>query len=113
MFDVVDMYSPTIDDNSVAGPKITCKGANGVLRIGFLYDRQVFKYMKLGDFVRSADLKMLNLILLQKAVSCFCADTAKHLAHLLHIDHIRVLPEDQLICFIAFQQNITPSLLKK
>jgi len=68
--------------------------------------------MELGDFVRSAYLKVLDLILPQKAVCGFCADTAKHFTHLLHIDHIRVFPKNQLICFIAFQQGISPFLSK-
>lgn len=68
--------------------------------------------MKLGDFISSAYLKVLNLILPQEAVSGFCADTAQHFTHLLHTDHIRIIPKDQLICFIAFQQGISPFLSK-
>lgn len=69
--------------------------------------------MKLGDFVRSAYLKMLDLILPQKAVSGFGADTAQHFTHLLHTDHIRVILKDQLVCLIALQQGISPFLLVK
>jgi len=68
--------------------------------------------MELGDFVRSAYFKVLDLILPQKAISGFCADTAKHFTHLLHIDHVRVFSKDQLICFITFQQGISPFLSK-
>lgn len=83
---------------NVTGSKITYKCANNNLRIGFLYDRQVFKNIELGNSIHSAYLKILNLILPQKVVSGFCADTAKHFAHLPHIDHIRVFPKKKRIC---------------
>lgn len=68
--------------------------------------------MKLGNFVRSAYLKVLDLILPQKAISGFCADTAQHFTHLLHTDHIRVFLKKQPIRFIGSQQSISTFLLK-
>ena len=58
--------------------------------------------MCLGDAVGASDLQMLDAPLFQKRIPGFRAD-AQYLAHLVDVQHIRVIPEHHTVCITGIQ----------
>ena len=56
----------------------------------------------LGDAVGASDLQMLDFPISQKCVAGLCAD-AQNIAHLVDVQHIRVIPEHYTVRITGIQ----------
>ena len=63
---------------------------------------EISQKMCLGDAVGASDLQMLDAPLFQKRIPGFCAD-AQYLAHLVDVQHIRVIPEHHTVRITGIQ----------
>ena len=63
---------------------------------------KISQKMCLGDAVGASDLQMLDAPLFQKRIPGFCAD-AQYLAHLVDVQHIRVIPEHHTVRITGIQ----------
>ena len=57
---------------------------------------EISQKMCLRDAVGASDLQMLDAPFFQKRIPGFCAD-AQYLAHLVDVQHIRVIPEHHTV----------------
>lgn len=67
---------------------------------------KISQKMCLGDAVGASDLQMLDAPLFQKRIPGFCAD-AQYLAHLVDVQHIRVIPEHHTVRITGIQIFLT------
>ena len=67
---------------------------------------EISQKMCLGDAVGASDLQMLDAPLFQKCIPGFCAD-AQYLAHLVDVQHIRVIPEHYAVRITGIQIFLT------
>lgn len=63
---------------------------------------EISQKMCLGDAVGAPDLQMLDAPLFQKRIPGFCAD-AQYLAHLVDVQHVRVIPEHHTVRITGIQ----------
>lgn len=74
---------------------------------------EISQKMCLGDAVGASDLQMLDAPFFQNRIPGFCAD-AQYLAHLVYVQHIRVIPEHHTVRItgiqVFFAQTDSPSL---
>ena len=63
---------------------------------------EISQKMCLGDAVGAPDLQMLDAPLFQKCIPGFCAD-AQYLAHLVDVQHVRVIPEHHTVRITGIQ----------
>ena len=67
---------------------------------------EISQKMCLGDAVGASHLQMLDTPLFQKRIPGFCAD-AQYLAHLVDVQHIRVVPEHHTVRITGIQIFLT------
>ena len=67
---------------------------------------EIGQKMCLGDAVGASDLQMLDAPFFQKRIPGFCADT-QDLAHLVDVQHVRVIPEHHTVRITGIQIFLT------
>ena len=67
---------------------------------------EIGQKMCLGDAVGASDLQMLDASFFQKCIPGFCAD-AQYLAHLVDVQHVRVIPEHHTVRITGIQIFLT------
>ena len=67
---------------------------------------EIGQKMCLGDAVGASDLQMLDAPFFQNRIPGFCAD-AQYLAHLVDVQHIRVIPEHHTVRITGIQIFLT------
>ena len=71
---------------------------------------EIGQKMCLGDAVGASDLQMLDAPFFQNRIPGFCADT-QYLAHLVDVQHVRVIPEHHTVRITGIQIFLTLSLI--
>lgn len=67
---------------------------------------EISQKMCLGNAVGASDLQMPDAPFFQKRIPGFCAD-AQYLAHLVDVQHIRVIPEHHTVRITGIQIFLT------
>lgn len=67
---------------------------------------EIGQKMCLGDAVGASDLQMLDASFFQNRIPGFCAD-AQYLAHLVDVQHVRVIPEHHTVRITGIQNFLT------
>lgn len=67
---------------------------------------EISQKMCLGNAVGTSDLQMLDAPFFQNRIPGFCAD-AQYLAHLVDVQHIRVIPEHHTVRITGIQIFLT------
>lgn len=67
---------------------------------------EISQKMCLGDAVGASDLQMLDAPFFQNRIPGSCADT-QYLAHLVDVQHIRVIPEHHTVRITGIQIFLT------
>ena len=69
---------------------------------------EISQKMCLGDAVGASHFQMLDASFFQNRIPGFCAD-AQYLAHLVDVQHIRVIPEHHTVRITGIQIFLTKS----